>query len=72
MKIFKNVVKVILVLAFGATTFIAGYNLSNVRFDHVKDVEKQLVGYKITIETKDILGKVVNTKSYFTTNKEEF
>ena len=72
MKIFKNVLKVILVLVFGATMLITGYYLSSVRFNEVKEVEKSLVGYKVTIETKDVLGKVVDTKSYFTTNKEEF
>lgn len=72
MKIVMKILKPTLVLLFGAIMFIAGYYLSNVRFDQVTNVEKSIIGYKVTVEQKDILGKVVDSKTYFTTDKKGF
>ena len=67
-----KILKTLMVLLFGVIMFIAGYYLSNVRFDQVTNIEKAMIGYKVTVEQKDILGKVVDTRSYFTTDKKGF
>lgn len=66
MKIVKNVLKVTLILVAIVASFIAGYKLANARFTDVKKVDKMPIGSRVLIETRDGLGRVVDTKSYFT------